>query len=92
MDHVDCVDESSLPRGPIISKGDSIMSNLPETGFVRLSQILGDKKAGITAIIPVSKSSWWQGIKDGRFPRPVKLGPRTTVWRVEDIRALIDRP
>jgi predicted DNA-binding transcriptional regulator AlpA len=56
---------------------------LPSTGFVRLSTIL--------TIIPVSKSSWWQGIRDGRFPSPIKLGPRTTVWRSEDIRALIDR-
>jgi predicted DNA-binding transcriptional regulator AlpA len=55
---------------------------LPETGFVRLPLIL--------TLIPVAKSSWWQGIKEGRFPKPVKLGPRTTAWRVQDIRALID--
>jgi prophage regulatory protein len=55
---------------------------LPETGLVRLSTIL--------AIIPVSESSWWQGVKDGRFPKPVKLGPRTTAWRAEEIRALIE--
>ena len=40
--------------------------------------------------IPVSKSTWWQGIKDGRFPEPLKLGKRVTVWRVEDIRRLIE--
>ena len=39
--------------------------------------------------IPVSKSTWWAGVKSGRFPKPVKLGPRTTAWRVEDIRSLI---
>lgn len=42
-------------------------------------------------IIPVSTSTWWEGVKDGRFPRPVKLGPRTTAWRVEDIRELIEQ-
>lgn len=64
---------------------------LPETGYLRLPQIIGNPKADppIPAIIPVSKSTWWQGIKDGRFPQSVKLGPRTTVWRVEDIRRLI---
>lgn len=41
------------------------------------------------AIIPVKKSCWWDGVKSGRFPKPVKLGPRVTAWRVEDIRALI---
>lgn len=59
---------------------------LPTTGFVRLASILAP-----AGPIPVSKSTWWAGVKDGRFPKPVKLGPRTTVWRVEDIRGLIDR-
>jgi prophage regulatory protein len=56
---------------------------LPETGFVRLSTVL--------KIIPISKSSWWAGIKSGRYPQSVKLGIRTTAWRVEDIRNLINK-
>lgn len=60
-------------------------SNFPKVGFVRLSAILAPKGP-----IPVSKSSWWQGVKEGRFPKAQKLGPRTTVWRVEDIRALFE--
>ena len=64
--------------------------SLPETGYVRLNQIVGDPKAGIPAIIPVSKSTWWAGVKSGRYPQPVKLSERCTAWRVEDIRALID--
>ena len=65
--------------------------SLPNTGFVRLPQIIGDPKAKppIPAVIPVSKSTWWHGVKTGQFPRSLKLGPRTTVWRVEDINALI---
>lgn len=59
--------------------------DLPRTGFVRLSSILAP-----AGPIPVSKSTWWQGVKDGRFPKPRKLGARVTVWRVEDIRALIE--
>lgn len=59
-------------------------SNLPQTGFVRLKQILAPRGP-----IPVSKSTWWAGVKDGRFPKPMKLGSRVTVWRVEDIRTLI---
>lgn len=67
------------------------MSQLPETGFLRLPQIIGDPKAEppIPPIIPVKKSCWWLGVKSGRFPKPVKFGPRVTAWRVEDIRALI---
>jgi len=55
----------------------------PVIGFLRLPQIL--------EIIPVSKSAWWQGCKDGRFPKPVKLGPKTTAWRAEDITDLIKK-
>ena len=60
-------------------------STFPKTGFVRLSSILAP-----VGPIPVSKSTWWQGVKEGRFPKSQKLGPRTTVWRVEDIRALFE--
>ena len=69
------------------------MHYLPETGYVRLPQILGNPTAQppIPAVIPVGRSTWWAGVKSGRFPQPVKLGPRTTAWRVEDIRALIQR-
>ena len=69
------------------------MHQLPETGYLRLSQIVGDAKADSPQppIIPVGKSTWWLGVRTGRFPRPIKLGPRTTCWRVEDIRDLISR-
>lgn len=66
---------------------------LPETGYLRIHQIIGNPKADppIPALIPISKSSWWAGVKSGRFPQPTKvLGPRITAWRVEDIRALIE--
>ena len=56
--------------------------SIPAFGFLRLPQVL--------AIFPISKSSWWEGCRTGRYPKPVKLGPRTTVWRAEDIRAFID--
>ncbi len=66
---------------------------LPAIGFLRLSQIIGDRKADppIPAIIPVSRSSWWQGVRDGRYPQPIKLAPNTTVWEIHAIRALIER-
>jgi prophage regulatory protein len=56
---------------------------LPETGFVRLPEVL--------KVFPISKSSWWAGVKQGRYPQPVKLGPKMTAWRVVDIRALIEK-
>jgi len=77
----------------LIERVQSTMNQLPETGFLRLPQIIGDPKAEppIPPIIPVKKSCWWQGVKSGRFPKPVKIGNgRGTFWRVEDIRALIE--
>ncbi len=56
---------------------------LPETGFLRLPTIL--------KIYPIGRSTWWQGVKDGKFPKPVKLGKRTTAWKAEDIKALIEK-
>ena len=69
------------------------LSPLQATGFLRLRQILGDaqSKPPLPAIIPVCASTWWNGVKTGRFPAPVKLGPRTTAWRAEDIQALITK-
>ena len=69
-----------------------MLHTLPETGFLRLPSIIGDAKADppIPALIPVSRSSWWQGVKAGRYPPSVKIGRRCTAWRVEDIRALIE--
>jgi len=60
----------------------------PEIGFLRLRDVIGDKNN--PGIIPVSRSSWYKGIAEGRYPKPVKLGERASAWRVEDIRKLID--
>jgi prophage regulatory protein len=63
------------------------------SGFVRLAQIVGNPKANppIPAIIPVSRSTFLNWVKSGKAPKPVKLGERTTAWRVDDIRALIEK-
>lgn len=62
---------TQLPDGPV----------LPETGFVRLAQLL--------TFIPLSKSTLWRRINDGSFPSPIKLSERVTVWRAEDVRRWI---
>lgn len=50
--------------------------------LLRLKQVL--------ELIPVAPSTWWLGVKEGRFPKPVKLGPRTTAWRESEIRKLME--
>jgi prophage regulatory protein len=60
--------------------------HFPLTGFLRLGSILAPQGP-----IPVGRSTWWAGVKSGRFPKPVELGPRMTAWKVADIRTLIER-
>lgn len=55
---------------------------LPQEGFIRLPQVL--------TIFPVSRSSWYAGIKSGIYPQGHKLGQRATAWKVSDIRALLE--
>lgn len=57
-------------------------NTIPEIGFMRLPEVLG--------LIPVSATVWWEGVKTGRYPKGIKLSARTTAWRVEDIRELIE--
>ncbi|MCG8561119.1 MAG: AlpA family phage regulatory protein [Hyphomicrobiales bacterium] len=61
-------------------------ATLPETGFLRLRAIVAPH-----GVFPVSRSVWGEGVRDGRYPKPVKLSERVTAWRVEDIRDLIER-
>lgn len=67
------VDEHPVPLAHEVS--------LSQSGYIRLPAVL--------KLYPISKSSWWQGVREGRLPSGIKLGPRTTAWRVEDIRALL---
>ena len=50
-------------------------------GFVRLTHIL--------KIFPISRSTWWAGVKTGKYPKPIKLSSNITAWRIEDINDLI---
>ncbi len=74
--------EDVRPRTKVI-KTIQRTASLPDVGFVRLPQVL--------AVFPVSRSTWWAGVKAGLYPKPVKLGPRVTAWRVEEVRALLSQ-
>jgi prophage regulatory protein len=70
-----------LPQAAHSGRNES--PHLPREGFVRLPQIL--------AVFPVSASTWWRGVKSGRYPRGVKLSKYCTAWRVADVRELLNR-
>jgi prophage regulatory protein len=51
--------------------------------LLRLDQVL--------VRVPISRATWYAGIRDGRFPPPVKLGARISAWRERDVLVLLDR-
>jgi prophage regulatory protein len=59
------------------------INQINPAGLLRLKQVL--------ELISISPSSWWTGVKAGKYPAPVKLGPHTTAWKASDILALIER-
>ena len=69
------------------------MNRLPTSGFIRLHQIIGDKNSDppIPPMIPVGKTTWWQGVKSGIYPAPYKISPGISAWKVEDIEELLNK-
>jgi prophage regulatory protein len=77
------VQKNQLHQEPEPTRNSYQRTTLPETGFVRLPAVLH--------VTGMGKSCWWAGVKSGKFPAPIKAGPRMTVWDVDDIRAYIAR-
>lgn len=63
---------------------------LPETGYLRLPQIIGCPKRGLPPLVPVSRATWFRGMETGRYPAGVLISPGCRAWRVEDIKALVE--
>ncbi|MDE2174899.1 MAG: AlpA family phage regulatory protein [Betaproteobacteria bacterium] len=57
--------------------------SLPATGYIRQRDL-------IPSIVPISSPTLWRWCNAGRFPKPSKLGPRVTAWKVEDVRAWME--
>ena len=60
--------------------------SITQTHLIRLSNIIAPNGP-----LPISRSTWWSKVRSGEFPHPIKLGPRTTAWRAQDIADLISR-
>jgi len=43
----------------------------------------------VLALIPVSRATWYAGVKSGRYPQAVSLGPRCVAWRASEIQRLV---
>lgn len=64
-----------------------MLKSLPETGFIRARDLIGTSDA--PGLIPFGKTLLWNSVRRGTFPAPVRLGAKTSAWRVEDVRAWI---
>lgn len=57
--------------------------NIDFNRLIRLTEVL--------TLLPISKSTWWEGVRQGKYPQPVKLGKRLTCWRLSDVLELTNR-
>lgn len=76
---------NSIPQTEATAAADWF-DRLPDTGFIRQRELLGDRNRGVPGVVPISSATLWRRVADGSFPRPLKLGPRTTAWKVADVR------
>ena len=58
--------------------------------LLKLWQIIGCKKRGITALLPVSRSTFLNRVSNGTYPPPVKLGMRSVAWKASEILELLE--
>jgi prophage regulatory protein len=64
---------------------ESMHSNTDDA-LVRIEKIIGPN-----GIIPVSRTSWYEGIRIGIYPKPIRLGRRTSVWRMSDLMRVVQK-
>ncbi len=57
--------------------------------FVRVADIVSNRKTGRVGMLSIGKTLWWKGVREGRFPAPIKFSARVTLWRRTDIEALL---
>jgi prophage regulatory protein len=50
-----------------------------------MSTVVYARISKLTEIVPMSKATIWRKVKDGTFPKPIKLGARITAWLLDDI-------
>lgn len=66
------------------------MSDKFDDFFLRIEQVIGDRRKGKPGLLPMCRTKWYNGVSAGEFPRPIKVG-RLSLWRASDIKALLDR-
>lgn len=65
-------------------------SSLFLKAYLRLDQIVRNKKKGTHGLIPIGRSTFLDGVRRGIYPKPVKISARCTAWKAEDIYNLLD--
>lgn len=58
------------------------LNNLSQSAYIRLPEVLN--------LIPIGRSTWWLWVATGKAPKGVKLGAKTTAWKLSDIQKLLD--
>ena len=56
---------------------------------IRVAELATTK--GKPGKLPVSPTTVWRWVREGRFPKPFKLGDSVTVWNADEVEAFIER-
>lgn len=57
------------------------MKPMHDNNLLRLNEVL--------SIVPVSRSTWYAGMKSGQYPAPVRISSRRVAWRANDIAKVV---
>lgn len=47
------------------------------------------REKGVLEILPFGKTTLWSMVRGGKFPQPIKLTDRVTVWSESEIQAWV---
>lgn len=65
----------------------SVFDQLPDSAFIRESQLVqSPHRPDNPAPLPFSAPTLWRKVKEGSFPKPIKLSKRVTAWEVRAVR------
>ncbi|QRR36474.1 AlpA family phage regulatory protein [Hydrogenophaga sp. YM1] len=74
--------QKDVPLTPI-EKLQALQAQMPQAGYIR--------QAGLLKVLPISSATLWRWVNKEAFPKPVKLSPRITAWRVDEVQRWLEK-
>jgi predicted DNA-binding transcriptional regulator AlpA len=80
---------ATAPAAPTTTPAQAVFDQLPDSAWLRESQLVRSAKNPDSAVapLPFSAPTLWRKVKAGTFPKPYKISSRVTAWKVSSVRA-----